>query len=619
MSSAPLFEAVQRLTAGGSLTATECQEAVATILDNQAPEDLTRAFLTALHQKGESADELLGAVWAIRERMIAFDCDPGDGVLVDTCGTGGDGAETVNVSTGAAIVLAACGVRVVKHGNRAATGRSGSSDVLNLLGVDVEVGIPVLRRCLDELGIAFLFAPRFHPGLRGVAAVRRQLPFRTLFNLVGPLCNPASPSHQLVGVPGDSQARLMAAVLARTESIRRAVVVTGGDGLDEVTLDGPTRVRVVEPGTIRELVWSPDDFGLPRVHASELRISSPEASAGCLRAMFAGEPGPVRSIVLANAAAALWTVSPGPLPALVARGPGHRLPGRGPAGRALVRADPGGSLKTEASQIGPAVEPEPILDPQPAQDGPVLAIPGSTIGRQVLWLAGPVFIEQSLLYLIGLSDTILAGRHLAADHLAGVTVASYLLWFLGTLFTIASIGGTALVARSMGAGRADEAARFCGQAFAIGLSLGFVAALLVQLLAPWIVAAMNLTGLAALSATRFLRIVGAVTPLLASTAVGNAALRGAGGHQDRNEGDGADECGQYQHDLAPGTGLGADSRTGTDRDRDRHGVRRSGGGQRDPDTPDPGPLRAALDGRKPVARMGKDQTIAADQPAGSRR
>ena len=263
--------------------------------------------------------------------MIAFDSDPADGDRLDTCGTGGDGAETVNVSTAAAIVLAACGVRVVKHGNRAATGRSGSSDVLDRLGVVVDVETSVLRHCLDELGITFLFAPRFHPGLRGVAAVRRQLPFRTIFNLVGPLCNPASPTHQLVGVPGDDQARLMAEVLARSDSIRRAVVVTGGDGLDEVTLDGPTRVRVVEPGTIRELVWSPDDFGLPRVHAKELRISGPEASADRLRRMLAGDPGPVRSIVLANAAAALWTLSPGPLPAAGGpSGPGHRLAERRP-------------------------------------------------------------------------------------------------------------------------------------------------------------------------------------------------------------------------------------------------------------------------------------------------
>ena len=159
---------------------------------------------------------------------------------------------------------------------------------------------------------------------------------------------------------------------------------------------------------------------------------------------------------------------------------------------------------------------------------PVIAIPGTTITRQVFWLAGPVFIEQSLLYLVGLSDTLLAGRYLQAEHLAGVTVASYLLWFLGALLTIGSIGGTALVARSIGAGRTDEAVRFCGQAFALGLGLGFVAFFLVQVLSPLIVAAMSLSGLAAQSAVRFLRIVGAVMPLLACTTVGNACLRGAG-------------------------------------------------------------------------------------------
>jgi putative MATE family efflux protein len=185
-------------------------------------------------------------------------------------------------------------------------------------------------------------------------------------------------------------------------------------------------------------------------------------------------------------------------------------------------------VKRAGAEVGSSLEPKPGHDNLPNPQRPVLAIPGKTIGRQVLWLAGPVFVEQSLLYLIGLSDTILAGRHLAPEHLAGVTVASYLLWFLGTLFTIGSIGGTALVARSIGAGRADEAARFCGQAFVVGLTLGLLAFLLVQTLTPWVVGAMNLTGLAALSAIRFLRIVGVVTPLLACTTVGNAALRGAG-------------------------------------------------------------------------------------------
>ena len=239
--------------------------------------------------------------------------------MLDTCGTGGDGAHTVNVSTATAVVLAACGVRVVKHGNRAASGSSGSSDVLHQLGVTIDVDTQTLRRCLDELGIVFLFAPRFHPGLQQVAPIRRLLPFRTIFNLVGPLCNPASPTHQLVGVPGEPQARRMAQVLARSDSLHRALVVTGSDGLDEVTLNGTTRVLVVEPGTIREQTWAPEDFGLPRVNSLELKVAGPGETAQRLRQMFQGEPGPVRLIVLANAAAALWALAPGSLPESVAR------------------------------------------------------------------------------------------------------------------------------------------------------------------------------------------------------------------------------------------------------------------------------------------------------------
>src|SRR5262249_25448739 len=160
--------------------------------------------------------------------------------------------------------VAACGVRVVKHGNRAASGRSGSSDVLERLGVAIDSEPPLLRRVLDELGIAFLFAPKFHPGLKGVAAVRRQLPFRTIFNLVGPLCNPAAPAYQLVGVPDDDHARRMAEALAAAGHLCRALVVTGSDGLDEVTLGGPTRIRIVETGRIQEETWSPEDFDLRR-------------------------------------------------------------------------------------------------------------------------------------------------------------------------------------------------------------------------------------------------------------------------------------------------------------------------------------------------------------------
>ncbi|MDR3621355.1 MAG: anthranilate phosphoribosyltransferase [Paludisphaera borealis] len=312
MTATPLIAlAVERLVAGESLSTLEARDAVAAMLDGEASEGATAAFLTALRIKGETGDELLGAVTAIRERMIAFESGRPD--CLDTCGTGGDGARSVNISTGAAVVVAACGVPVVKHGNRAATGRSGSSDVLGALGVAVEVEPAVLRQGLADLGIAFLFAPRFHPGLRGVAAVRRQLPFRTIFNLVGPLCNPASPAFQLVGVPDAAHAERMAEVLARTGSIRRAAVVRGSDGLDEVTLAGDTHVLLVEDGRISARTWTIADFGLPPTGMEGLRVEGPEESAGMLRQAFAGRPGPTREYLLANSAAALWTATGVPL------------------------------------------------------------------------------------------------------------------------------------------------------------------------------------------------------------------------------------------------------------------------------------------------------------------
>jgi anthranilate phosphoribosyltransferase len=319
MSENPLASAIANLEAGASLTTSECHEAIASVLDRRAPDEFTRTLLSALHRKGESAAELLGAVRAIRERMIAFDVGPGCGATLDTCGTGGDGASTVNVSTAAAIVVAACGVPVVKHGNRAASGKTGSADVLGAMGVAVDVDPAVMRRSLDELSIAFLFAPRFHPGLRAIAPLRRQLPFRTIFNLVGPLCNPAEPTHQLVGVPSPGDARRMAEVLAASDLIRRALVVTGSDGLDEVTLDGLTHVLIVEHETIREENWTPDGFGLARVRASELTVRGPEHSAELIARMLGGEPGPVREVVLANAAAALWAFDSAPLPQIVKR------------------------------------------------------------------------------------------------------------------------------------------------------------------------------------------------------------------------------------------------------------------------------------------------------------
>lgn len=314
---AALTSAIEELAAGHPLDVEAARLAVGAILDGEAGEVETAAFLTALHVKGETGDELLGAVRAIRDRMVAF--DPGRDGGIDTCGTGGDRAGTVNISTGAAVVVAACGVPVVKHGNRAASGKSGSSDVLRELGVSIEAEPAVLRKSLDELGVAFLFAPRFHPGLRGVAPIRRRLPFRTVFNLVGPLCNPASPPFQLVGVPREAHAHRMAEVLSRTPTIRRAAVVRGADGLDEVTLAGETEVLLIEHGRFDRLTWTPADFGLPETSSRGLAVDGPAESAALLRRTFAGDEGPTRAYILANAAAAIWTAEGTPLREAVAR------------------------------------------------------------------------------------------------------------------------------------------------------------------------------------------------------------------------------------------------------------------------------------------------------------
>lgn len=297
-----MTDALSVLGDARSLSIDQARDAVGEIVDGRASEVGVAAFLAALKVKGESEDELAGAVQAVRDRMRPLD-SPRRPIL-DTCGTGGDGAASVNVSTAAAIVSAAAGAVVAKHGNRSASGVSGSSEVLDRLGVAIDPGPEVLARCLEELGIAFLFAPSFHPALRHAAGVRKQLPFRTLFNLVGPLANPTRPEFQLVGVPNDRLAGLMASALARL-GVTRAAVVTGPEGLDEVGLSGPTRVLWVEGGYVEPRTWLPEEFGLPPVRAEELRVTDPSDSADRIRRTLDGEVGPARHVILANAASAL--------------------------------------------------------------------------------------------------------------------------------------------------------------------------------------------------------------------------------------------------------------------------------------------------------------------------
>jgi anthranilate phosphoribosyltransferase len=299
--------AAQEILAGSrDLSADEARDAIAAIIAGQSSDDEIAAFLAALKHKGETANELVGAVTAVRGEMKLLSTSRSD--FLDTCGTGGDGACSVNISTAAAIVVSACGVPVAKHGNRSASGNSGSSDVLAELGVEINAEESIVARCLDELGIAFLFAPRYHPALRFAAGARKRLGHRTLFNLIGPLANPARPPFQLIGVPSAHLAQLMASALASL-GVRRAAVVTGCDGLDEVTLVGPTSVLWIEAGEIREDAWTPGDFQLPtHPSADALRVSGPAESALAIRGVLSGRTGPIRDVILANAAAALFVV-----------------------------------------------------------------------------------------------------------------------------------------------------------------------------------------------------------------------------------------------------------------------------------------------------------------------
>lgn len=299
------------LTGGISLTQEQAATAVDAIMQGQISDAQIALFLTALKTKGETAAEIAGAASALRGHMRKIG-SPHE-LFLDTCGTGGDGARTFNISTAAALVVAAAGVPVAKHGNRGISSKSGSADVLTALGVNIAAELPVVEHCLAELGIGFCFAPLFHPAMKRVAEVRKSLGVPTIFNLLGPLANPAGAPCQLLGVGKPHLRPLLAEALALLGT-RSSIVVSGEDGLDEVTLAAPTRVSLVTGGVIREFTWTPEDFGLTRAPLDSMLIGGPEESAALIRRVLANEPGPARDIVILNAAAALWTAETAPQP-----------------------------------------------------------------------------------------------------------------------------------------------------------------------------------------------------------------------------------------------------------------------------------------------------------------
>jgi len=296
---APLLEKLHRRE---DLTAEEASGAMAEIMEGRAQPAQIAGFLVALGMKGERPSEIVGLARAMRARATRLSRTFAP--VFDTCGTGGDRAHTFNVSTVAALVLAAAGIRVAKHGNRSVSSRCGSADLLEALGVNIAAPPEVVERCLDQAGIAFFFAPTFHPSMRHAALARKELGIRTAFNLLGPLTNPAGATRQLVGVPRPELTELVARSLALLGA-ERAWVVHGADGLDEISTTGYTKVSECRGGAVNTFYVHPSGFGLPRAAPADLRGGEASENAEIARRVLGGEKGPARDIVLLNVGVSL--------------------------------------------------------------------------------------------------------------------------------------------------------------------------------------------------------------------------------------------------------------------------------------------------------------------------
>jgi anthranilate phosphoribosyltransferase len=295
-------EAIGHVLDGQDLTEAEAEAAMGQIMAGQATPAQIGGFLIALRAKGETVAEVTGFARAMRQNAVTVrpHCD----LLVDTCGTGGDGAGTFNISTTAALVVAGAGLVVAKHGNRSVSSRCGSADVLQALGVNLDLSPQAVADCIDEVGIGFLFALRLHPAMKYAIGPRREMGVRTVFNILGPLTNPAGAQVQVLGVYDGALTETMARTLGSLGS-RSAFVVHGADGLDELSTTGPNRVSQLQNGHVRTFTLDPQALGLPRATPADLLGGDVEENAALTRALLAGEPGPRRDIVLLNSAAAL--------------------------------------------------------------------------------------------------------------------------------------------------------------------------------------------------------------------------------------------------------------------------------------------------------------------------
>jgi anthranilate phosphoribosyltransferase len=292
---------VSRVAGGAPLPRADAEAAFEIIMSGEATPAQIGAFLMALRVRGETVDEITGAVTVLRGKMTRVEAPAG---AIDIVGTGGDASGTFNISTASALVLAGAGVAVAKHGNRALTSRSGAADVLAALGVNIELGPEAISRCITEAGVGFMFAPMFHSSFRHVGPARAELGTRTVFNLLGPLCNPASVASQVIGVFDGAWAEPLAHVL-RNLGAESIWIVHGSDGLDELTTTGPTQVAQLKDGEITSFEVTPEDAGLARAVPEALKGGDAETNAAAIRRLLAGEAGAFRDIVLLNAGAGL--------------------------------------------------------------------------------------------------------------------------------------------------------------------------------------------------------------------------------------------------------------------------------------------------------------------------
>ena len=313
MTSPIIGEAIRALIDRRDLTRIEAAAAMDAIMSGAATNAQIAAFLTALRMKGETVEELIGFAQVMRQKVARVRTRAGEiagltgtdrEMLIDTCGTGGDASGSFNVSTATAFVVAGTGLKVAKHGNRSASSMCGSADVVEALGVNLELTPAQVGRCVDEVGIGFLYAPLLHTAMKHVMAARREIGIRTVFNLLGPLTNPAGANAQVIGVAAASLTEPLARVLAELGTFR-AFVVHGADGLDEISNTGDSKVSEVREGVVRTYTVRPEDFGLPRAAITDLRGGDREQNAEIIKSLLGGEPGPKRDIVLMNAAAAL--------------------------------------------------------------------------------------------------------------------------------------------------------------------------------------------------------------------------------------------------------------------------------------------------------------------------